>query len=349
MNIFTLPDLGEGLHEAVITDWMARPGDRMERGSTVLAVETAKAVVEIPAPENLTLEKQLATVGEALRVGQPLFSWTAGMAVPAYPTPDAGSVVGRLAAATLDTADRAFSPGSLHFDHAARDLAAQRCRERPLPSPATGASTAGMRVLMQRRLSEAQHSVVPVTLFDEVRLRKPPNPLLPWLVRALCRACREEPVVNAWLVGESLQPREDIHIGIAVDTAYGLVVPVLPYADRLSAAELEKVLADLVLKAREQRLTAADHHDAGITLTSYGALGGRFATPLVVPPQVAILGAGRLRREHRPDKHGRRQTRYLLPLSLSFDHRALTGGEAIRFLNAFMKALKSEAKKKGRP
>lgn len=349
MNTFTLPDLGEGLNEAVVTEWIARPGEVLARGAPILSVETAKAVVEIPAPEDLRLHTRLIAIGQALRVGQPLFTWSPPDTPHAATSGDPGSVVGQLSITVGETPDRTFQTGSRHYDAAARARAEQRCAENPDPPRSAAPLQAGARVLMQRHLANAHRAVVPVTVFDEACLRQPLKPILPALVQALCQACRDVPVVNAWLEGESLQPREHVHIGIAVDTAYGLVVPVLRDADRLPDDEREAALEALVLKAREQRLTAADRREAGITLSSYGGLGGRFATPLVTPPQVAILGVGSLRREYLPDKRGRPKTRYLLPVSLTFDHRALTGAEAIRFLNAFMAALPHARPKKNRP
>jgi 2-oxoisovalerate dehydrogenase E2 component (dihydrolipoyl transacylase) len=349
MNTFTLPDLGEGLNEAVVTEWIARPGERLTRGAPMLSVETAKAVVDIPAPEDLRLHQTLIAVGQALRVGQPLFTWSPADTPQATAPDDPGSVVGQISTATGETPDRTFLTGSRHYDADARARAEQRCADSPDTPRSATPRQEGARLQMQRNLASTHREVVPVTVFDEARWRQPPKSILPALVQALCQACRDVPVVNAWLEGESLQPREHIHIGIAVDTAYGLVVPVLRHADRLPDDERAAALEALVLKAREQRLTAADRREAGITLSSYGGLGGRFATPLVTPPQVAILGVGSLRREYQPDKRGRPKTHYLLPVSLTFDHRALTGAEAIRFLNAFMAALPHAGSKKNRP
>ncbi|RZU36947.1 pyruvate dehydrogenase E2 component (dihydrolipoamide acetyltransferase) [Fluviicoccus keumensis] len=355
MNLFRLPDLGEGLKEAVVTEWLATTGQHVRQGETILAVETAKSIVEIPAPENLRLTELLAAVGNHIQVGQPLFSWLPASDTPVSAAPvDQGSVVGHMRQSTIDTEDRPFRTGATHFTAAARTEARQRChpsRQSAVAdtTAATESGKAGPRLWMHRQLAAAHRDVVQVTVFDAVYLRQPLHPVLPQLVKALCRACREVPEANAWLRGEDFQPQQDIHMTLAVDTDYGLMTPVLRHADRLRLRDITSGLHVLVDKARSHRLQPEDHQGGTITLSSFGSLGGRFATPLVVPPQVAILGVGRMQQTVQPGKSGRLQTRYVLPLSLSVDHRALTGGEAVRFLNAVIAALIRADRKKNRP
>jgi pyruvate dehydrogenase E2 component (dihydrolipoamide acetyltransferase) len=109
---------------------------------------------------------------------------------------------------------------------------------------------------------------------------------------------------------------------------------VLRNAQRIAGDELAAQLEDLVKKARERALSPEMLRGATITLSNFGAIGGRYASPLVVPPMVAILGAGRIERRAVVTKEGPIAAHRVLPLSLTFDHRAATGGEAARFLNA---------------
>jgi pyruvate dehydrogenase E2 component (dihydrolipoamide acetyltransferase) len=130
----------------------------------------------------------------------------------------------------------------------------------------------------------------------------------------------------------------DIHVGVAVDTDDGLIVPVLRNAESLDIAAIGEALAGLTTAARERRIAPDALRGATISLSNFGALGGLFATLVVVPPQVAILGAGRMR-PRLVSIDGRFATVRTLPLSLTFDHRVVSGGEAARFLTAVRVAL----------
>ncbi|HXF45207.1 MAG TPA: 2-oxo acid dehydrogenase subunit E2, partial [Burkholderiaceae bacterium] len=126
----------------------------------------------------------------------------------------------------------------------------------------------------------------------------------------------------------------EVHVGIAVDTADGLIVPVLRDAHRLDAAALEREARTLIEAARARSLAPERLRGATILLSNFGPIGGRYATPIVVPPAVAILGAGRISLAAVASEDGSLAAHRVLPLSLTFDHRAVTGGEAARFLNA---------------
>jgi len=341
MKTFLLPDLGEGLHEARLCEWLAAPGAVVAEGEALVTVETAKAVVEIPAPCPLTLTGQRVKPGDSVHVGAPLFDYQEGTdtATPAPIPMDKGSVVGELGEAPANAEQRRFIPGRRHFTSEQQAEAAQRCQpgtrtvlriRQPCPPPLSG-----MRLHMHRHMTQAHREVVQVTVFEECLLAKRPRPLLPLVIVALGRACQAVPQANAWLQGETLTPQTRMQLGIAMDTEAGLVVPVLREADSLSLSEITEHLETLKQRARAGQLRPEDSRGATISLSSYGGTGGWLATPLVMPPQVAILGVGRLRKHLYLSRKGKPRTAWALPLSLSFDHRALTGGEAIRFLQAF--------------
>ena len=133
------------------------------------------------------------------------------------------------------------------------------------------------------------------------------------------------------------------HIGIAMDTDRGLIVPVLRDADRKSIAEIAVELSELVARARAGKVAPEDLQGGTFTITNAGAVGGGFFAPIINYPQVAILGLGRARLQPavRPGPEGRGEVvpRLLLPLVVSFDHRIADGAEAIRFMRAVMDAL----------
>lgn len=364
MRIFHLPDLGEGLQEAEIVDWRVAPGDLVAADQTIVCVETDKAVVEIPAPYAGRIEKLFGRAGDVVHVGAPLAGFV-GEAI------DSGSVVGEL---ERPAASHALEPAqapsgvvlpahpAIKATPAVRALAhrlsVELSRVTPtgpgglattedveraaagLDSPIAHEPLRGTRRTMARNMALAHAEVASVTVMDDADLETWPagSALMPRLIRALVAACRAEPGLNAWYDAKHASRRlfEEVHVGIAVDTSDGLVVPVLRDCHRRDAAELAAVLDALVRDARERKLAPETLRGATILLSNYGAIAGRYASPIVVPPAVAILGAGRLARSAVVTPEGQIAAHRVLPLSLTFDHRAVTGGEAGRFLNAMI-------------
>ena len=151
------------------------------------------------------------------------------------------------------------------------------------------------------------------------------------LVNALVVACAKEPALNAWFDGQRLQLHDHVDIAIAVDTPKGLFAPVLHAADQ--APDIEESIKALRHAVTNRSIPPDALKGATITLSNFGMIGGEFAALVVTPPQVAILGAGRIS-EACLAVHGTAVIHRVLPLSLTFDHRAVTGGEAARFLAA---------------
>jgi pyruvate dehydrogenase E2 component (dihydrolipoamide acetyltransferase) len=339
MSIFRLPDLGEGLAEARIVEWHVTPGQAVAAGDLLVSVETAKAVVEIPSPEAGTIRALLAAAGDTVPTQAPLVDFAdSGAAATssgaALPT-DNGSVVGRL---PHEHAVRAESFVIGRHRHTEARLQQPRARRAARGTPLFdgGEALDVTRRAMAENMARAQREVALVTLTDEAEIRVADHrELTARLVRALAAAARAEPALNAWYDGEQQVRRlhAAVHVGIAVDTPQGLFVPVLKEAGTLELGAIVREVARLKQAAQAQRLTPAQLTGATLTLSNFGALAGRYATPLVMPPQVAILGAGQAFDGLRPQQEEFRRAR-LLPLSLSFDHRAVTGGEAARFLAA---------------
>ncbi|MDE0274223.1 MAG: 2-oxo acid dehydrogenase subunit E2, partial [Gammaproteobacteria bacterium] len=156
---------------------------------------------------------------------------------------------------------------------------------------------------------------------------------LPFLIKACCLALKEFPTFNASLdaSGSQFILKRYYHIGIAVDTEQGLLVPVIRNADAKGVWDLAEATADLAEKARSQRLAMHELQGGSFSISSLGAIGGTGFTPIINAPEVAILGVGRLTTKPVWDGEGF-VPRKMLPLSLSFDHRAINGAEAGRFL-----------------
>jgi pyruvate dehydrogenase E2 component (dihydrolipoamide acetyltransferase) len=197
----------------------------------------------------------------------------------------------------------------------------------------------GVRRNMARVMAEAHANVVPTTLVDDADLHAwiGKQDITARLVRAIVVACKTVPALNAWFDGKNLSRTLHPHvdIGIAVDTEDGLFVPALRNADVLDGAGIRAAIKRLRASVEDRSIPASELSGYTISLSNFGMFAGRYATPVVVPPTVAIIGAGKLSHDVVAVMGGIEVHRRM-PLSLTFDHRAATGGEAARFLKAMI-------------
>lgn len=364
MKYFKLPDLGEGLQEAEIVEWHVKAGDTVKADQLLVSVETAKAIVDIPAPYDGVLVKTFGKEGDILHVGEPLAAYE-GEA-------DAGTVVGRLEGGGEAGADNFFvgtAPSTReHLAPRATPAVRQLARQLGVDLAAVQGSGAdglitradvegasqgarerfggeklrGVRRSMALNMARAHAEVVPVVIVGDAdlhRWREARDPLVR-IAQAIAVACEAEPVLNSWFDGKNLSIKRhaQLDLGIAVDTPDGLFVPVLRNVGARSAEDLKEGVARLRADVRARSIPPQEMMGATLTLSNFGTLFGRYANPVVVPPQVAIIGAGGIRDEP-VAVDGQVVVHPILPLSLTFDHRAVTGGEAARFLKALVEAL----------
>lgn len=443
---FHLPDLGEGLPDATIVEWFVKVGDTIRLDEPLVSMETAKAVVEVPAPCSGKVLKLAGGAGDVIATGAVLAEFELDPSLPqraegqdtghhhgppkgaGAPAPedggkvvasddggvieteessgDAGTVVGAMETSDRVHAEQASSVGGVKAMPAVRALAkklkvdltrvaatgaggvvtmqdvkqaaaagtaqlgaaaaparaAMAAEAAPLPSvaqrtplsasgkpmrtapPGVTASgqpeqLKGVRRNMARVMADAHSKVVPTMLADDadIHVWAPGNDITVRLVRAIVRACKAVPALNAWFDGDkltrTLHPHVDI--GIAVDTDDGLFVPALRNADVLDAAGIRQAVNRLRAQVEDRSIPASELSGYTISLSNFGMFAGRYATPVVVPPCVAIVAAGRGRHQLVPVMGGI-ETHKVIPLSLTFDHRACTGGEAARFLRAML-------------
>ena len=355
--MFILPDLGEGLQEAEIVAWHVSEGENVVADQPLVSVETDKAVVEVPSPRSGRIARLYAAKGELVKVGAPLVEFVKGASV------DAGTVVGALeqtAAAHVRTIPIVpDQPGQFQAAPAVRALA--RSLEVDLDSvtpsgPGGSVTTAdveraarkmtqlgvgsplrGMRRAMAQRMSQSHREVVPAGVCDDADIGDwaPVDDISVRLIRAIAAACKAEPALNAVYASQAgtrhLVTRIDV--GIAVDTEDGLIVPVMRNAGERDMRDLRSGLDRLRAAAKSRVMPPEELKGATITLSNFGMFGGRYAHLVVVPPQVAIIGAGRTG-EQVVARAGAPVVRRMLPLSLMFDHRVVTGGEGARFMAA---------------
>ncbi len=197
----------------------------------------------------------------------------------------------------------------------------------------------GVRRNMARVMADAHAKVVPTTLVDDADLHAwiGKQDITARLVRAIVAACKDVPALNAWFDGDkltrTLHPHVDI--GIAVDTDDGLFVPALRNADMLDTAGVRAGIQRLRAQVADRSIPQGELMGYTISLSNFGMFAGRYATPVVVPPCVAIIGAGKLSHDV-VAVIGGIEVHRRMPISLTFDHRACTGGEAARFLKALL-------------
>lgn len=363
MSTFALPDLGEGLRDAEIVAWHVCVGDRVVADQPLVSVETDKAVIEIPAPEAGKITALHAAEGDTIPTGDPLVD-IAGEADECG-AEDEGAIVGTLPRdrpAVAPQASRSpHPPPRVRIAPAVRKFAADRGIsldgiagtgpdgtvtrsdvEAAAALPEGWDALRGVRRAMARTMSRANAEVAVTTVSDDADVSDWPvdADVTLRLIAALVDGCRAAPALNAWYDGarEALRLHDRIDLGIAVDTGDGLFAPVLRAAGQRDAADLRRGIDAMKRDIQTRAIPRDQLRDATITLSNFGTICGRYAALAVVPPQVAILGAGRIRPTPRVVE-GLIVVGHTLPLSLSFDHRVVTGAEASRFLSAAIATL----------
>lgn len=368
MTIFYLPDLGEGLAEAEIREWYIKEGDTVTVDQPLVSMETAKAVVDVPSPYTGKIRKLHGKVGDVIATGAAFIEFDGEQ-----PTKDKGTVVG-----SLEESSQILNEGNIIIGSANPktesikampavralakqlqvDLAAVKAtgpqgqitaedvkRHAETSTPANKGNVEnlhGVRRTMAIAMSQSHMEVVPVTIFDDADITDftEQTDITVRLIQAIVSGVKAEPNLNAWYDGKAMERCviPEVNLGLAMDTAEGLFVPVLKNVAVQSQDALREQINQYKQTVRARTVPPNDLQGASITLSNFGMFAGRYATPIIVPPQVAILGVGKIREAAIP-LDGKIAVRRLMPLSLTFDHRAVTGGEATRFLAAVMKCL----------
>lgn len=360
---FTLPDLGEGLQEAEIVAWHVGEGDNVVADQPLVSLETDKAVVEVPSPWSGRIEKLHGDAGDVIEVGSALVDFDEAKGT------DAGAVVGKVAAdAVSEEADveaRARpSRGGGKATPAVRALAQKLGVDLSLVG-ATGRGgvvTAadvekaaadlaeaeplqplrGVRRAMAKRMAQSNAEIAATTLMEDADVSDwtEGQDISLRLIRAIIAGCGAEPNLNAWYDSneEGLRLHKKVDLGFAVATDAGLFVPVLRDVGSRDPGDIREGLDNMREAIEARSVPAEELRGPTITLTNAGTLVGRYSTPIVAPPQVAILGACRAR-DDVVAYEGAPAVRRMMPLSLTFDHRAVSGAEASGFMGAIIEDL----------
>ena len=338
--------------------WHVAEGDHVVVDQPLASVETEKAVVEIPSPQSGRIAHLLAKPGEHVQVGAPLLAFEEG------PHSDTGTVVGDLAVKTTTTTPAkpgGRSPARSDPGDAGGAGTRQSARYRASGIAPTGpagqaddgrcggesrcgnAFSDGRSGPRRAARHGAQHGARRARGRSRDLARRSRRRCL--AVRRHNRAAgprrgfgmhrRAASQCKFHAAALSLAGNPQIDLGLAIDSPDGLFVPVLRDVGRTGPADWRRQIDAFKTGVRERSLAPADLRNPTITLSNFGTIAGQHAALVIVPPQVAILGAGRIMERAVRGETGLGLHR-MLPLSLTFDHRAITGGEAARFLRAIM-------------
>lgn len=360
MSIFNLPDLGEGLPDAEIREWYVKEGEELAQDAPMCALETAKAVVDVPAPFSGTVKKLYGGPGDVIQTGRPLIDIDNGKDAPAA---SSNTVVGELKGSDTVLVAKVQTIGQGKATPAVRALAKKHKVDlsqvtptgpdntitrqdvlnaegsAPAKSSPAGEQLRGARRTMSKVMQQSHATVVPVTIFARADITHwQEQDITVRLIEAIKSGVKIEPKINAHFDGQSITTVSSINLGMATDTEDGLFVPVIQGCDALDAGGLRAAINELKQQIQARSIKPENLKGATFTLSNFGRFAGEFATPIVTPPQVAILAAGKTC--DTPVVHkGKVVAGRVLPLSLTFDHRALTGGEGARFLGAVVESL----------
>ena len=363
---FKLPDLGEGTVESEIVVWRAGVGDAVEADQPLVDMMTDKATIEITAPVSGTLVSVAGEPGDVIAVGAELavFATEKGTELNSVPSesapapnrPKTSPAIRRLARERGIDLDRV--PGTGANGRITRaDIDA--CLDQAGAKAETDAAgvreikLAGLRRRIAERMTLSASRIPHFSYVEEVdvteleRLRQESQPeltYLPFFMQALVKVVKEFPQCNAHFDDERqvITQFDPVHIGIAVQTGDGLMVPVIRHVETLDLWQCAHELRQVAERARNGRARREELSGSTITITSLGALGGIVSTPIINYPEVAIIGINRTQKRPVFENNGV-TTRLMMNVSSSFDHRVVDGHDAACAIQALKSYLESPA------
>jgi 2-oxoglutarate dehydrogenase E2 component (dihydrolipoamide succinyltransferase) len=418
-----VPALSESVAEATLLSWRKREGEQVDRGETLIDIETDKVVLELPAPSAGMLAKIIKDDGTTVTSGEIIATIDTDAATAEAGTGAAGTTEGvaqlrappaptalpatektpemmpaarnKAAQANLDAGEIGSIKGSGRggritkedvAEHVGRKAAAPSApispeparkptpepTPEPMPTPALitpqaapAANKGGrpeQRVPMSRlrariaeRLLQSQSTAAILTTFNEVNMQAIMDlrvrykekfekehgvklGLMSFFVKAVVAALKRFPIANASVDGNDIIYHGYYDIGIAVSSPRGLVVPILRNAESLSQAQIERQIADFGKRAQDGKLTIEELTGGTFSITNGGVFGSMLSTPIINPPQSAILGI-HATKERPVAENGQVVIRPMCYLALSYDHRIIDGREAVLSLVAMKEAL----------
>lgn len=376
-----VPILPESVADATVAAWHKLPGDSIRRDENLVDLETDKVVLEVPSPVDGVIKKIVRDTGETVTSGELLGVIEEGVVeAPAEPSTEAAPEETRRSEPTPAAAPTAtLSPAARRVAEEEQADVSQlagsgrggritkgdvinyvRQGAPAGPRPEERVKMTRLRSRVAERMKEAQNTAAILTSFNEVDLKAVMDlrrkykeafqqehgvklGLMSFFVKAVCDALRKYPIVNASLEGDEIVYHGFQDVGIAVSTERGLMVPILRNAEHMSLADAERSIREFASKARDGSITLDDLQGGTFTITNGGTFGSLLSTPLLNPPQSAILGMHTIK--DRPVVvEGEIVARPMMYIALSYDHRIIDGKDAVLFLVAVKDALEDPAR-----
>lgn len=367
INLVEVPTMGDSITEGTVVDLPVAPGDYVHADDVVVVLETDKVSVDVRAPESGAIVEILGEIDDVVEVGSPLFRMDTDAEAPAAsesaPEPEAPPAP-TPATATAPTPAAAAAPPTPTPSAPTPPPAA------PTPAPPSNAAFASataflgqrterrtkmsrMRQRVAARLKDAQNTAAMLTTFQEVDMgnlmdtRKMYKDaflekhgvklgFMSAFVKASTAALKELPAVNAYIDDKTneIVYREYCDISVAVASPGGLVVPVLRNTETMSFADVERSIALYGQKARDGTLALDDMSGGTFTISNGGVFGSLMGTPIINPPQSAILGMHATKMRAVVNAKGEVEARPMMYLALTYDHRLIDGREGVTFLKS---------------
>ena len=374
-----VPVLSESVAQATLLSWHKKQGEYVERNESLIDIETDKVVLELPAPMAGILVKVIKGDGAIVVSGEVIATIdTAAMATEIQSTPVTKSTTASSMAQTMmPAAKKMATEENLKADEIKGTGRGGRITKEDvtgvITKPATESTVATklgtdrpeqrvpmsrLRVRIAERLVQSQSTAAILTTFNEVnmqsiidlrtrhkeRFEKEHGVKLgftSFFVKAVVAALKKFPIVNSSVDGNDIVYHGYYDIGIAVGSPRGLVVPIIRDADRLSLAEIEMQIAGFGKRAQDGKLTIEELTGGTFSITNGGVFGSLLSTPIINPPQSAILGI-HATKDRPVAENGQVVIRPMNYLALSYDHRIIDGREAVLSLVAIKEALENE-------
>uniref|UniRef100_A0A093UPL5 dihydrolipoyllysine-residue succinyltransferase n=1 Tax=Talaromyces marneffei PM1 TaxID=1077442 RepID=A0A093UPL5_TALMA len=365
-TIVKVPEMAESITEGTLKQFSKQVGDFVERDEEIATIETDKIDVAVNAPESGTIKELLVSEEDTVTVGQPIVKLEPGSGGEAAekpkhePAPEKKEEKTEASPSKPETKEAAPSkPEPVKEKQPERPKPTEPRKEAEPSTPAQAGGREERRVKMNRmrlriaeRLKQSQNTAASLTTFNEVDmsslmefrklykddvLKKTGVKL--GFMSAFSRACvlamKDLPAVNASIEGpnggDTIVYRDYVDISVAVATEKGLVTPVVRNAEGMDLVGIEKAIADLGKKARDNKLTIEDMAGGTFTISNGGVFGSLMGTPIINLPQTAVLGLHAIK-ERPVVVNGKVEVRPMMYLALTYDHRLLDGREAVTFL-----------------
>jgi 2-oxoglutarate dehydrogenase E2 component (dihydrolipoamide succinyltransferase) len=353
-----VPSMGDSISEGTLIDWKIKEGDSVAVDDLLCEIETDKVSIPIRSPVSGKITKILVTDGTTVKVGQHLVDVEAGAA-------GAKAAPSIAPSASITPAVASASPAAAPKVEAPKPVAAAAAAPKPAaaaPTPAAPAHASGfsadrterrvkmtrMRARIAERLKDSQNTAAMLTTFNEIDMsaamelrtrfkdefekkHKVKLGFMSLFVKAATAALQAEPSVNAVIDGGDIVYRDYTDVSVAVASPTGLVVPVLRNTHLMSLADIERSIAAYGQKAKDGSLALEDMAGGTFTISNGGVFGSMFGTPIINPPQSAILGMHAIK-DRAVVVNGKVEARPVMYVALTYDHRLIDGREAVTFL-----------------